>query len=527
MNRRPRGFQEERPGSASNSSVATKTAWGDGREGSDGGSTAAGSTSSSLSELTPWDASQTLVLHPALCRLPEPGFDFKNSVPPEERKVDVAGEEPADAIPILAKWFADKLWFHRQAGRPLPLPDKVPAKLMLSSFCTALFLAGSMHEGMSLAGDGRGEHDEARRPGSAPRRPGSAPGRGQKRRPSSSFTFTCGPDNCEARSRALLFLEAWRGAREIALRHTDEGELSFPAPSRAAAQAFKTELNNGAARMERTVVAMSTLFHAVQITDPARALASGQIKVARLPPMGTSGCRIGAVNVALAGGSPLQAVGNRSRTCGGKVGLVLACSGYVAGGTFLEGRHRGLEEEVCMRSTLFPYLQEACAHGEEFGDPKGIHIYIPDDGALGIGNVQVFRAGYQEAYAPLRDPFIMHALCIFLPNLGHRFSSTSKDVLGPSYAGINRHVYNSSLSRKFENVINLAMQMGLEAIVISDDGVEARHNDPSVFGKALGLVLAGLEIDNLPEIVLAGSSRFVSAVRHCLASVLKNPTRFM
>merc|ERR1712039_675678 len=136
--------------------------------------------------------------------------------------------------------------------------------------------------------------------------------------------------------------------------------------------------------------------------------------------------------------------------------MLFVSSPFTVGGDFLSGRYRGLEEEVCMRSSLYLSLQEAArlAYAEDVSDMGGFSVHIPEDGLILSTNVQVFRENASKNYTMFDSPVeLAGVMSISLPNLGSHFASSDKALWGPPLPDSirpDRVAYDSKIRQKFE-----------------------------------------------------------------------------
>lgn len=429
------------------------------------------------------------VLHPALPYMREPLFDFDTNFPKQAR----LPEDQPEALSALAERFMFSYQDLREgACRKLPLPLDVDPKLTMAAISLALYLVGYPRHGNPVQTD---KHRG---------RPGSRGRRASRPQEAEALTFAAGPDTPLARFRAFKLLEVWRifRSRTRQIHHSEEWMVRHT--TSAVAELLTSKSTQVPARLERIATGSSTLFHMLTLSDEgkhgrASVLRSLGSKSANAAP-GGRGEQARTNNTCKA---PFQAAVELART-GLKIGLLVPASGFKIGGAFLVGRDRGLEEEACMRSTLFPMLlQHTC----------------PDDGALLLSDVCVFRHGASEAYAPMKTEVDLSFLCMAFPNLAPRLSSQGHEIRGPPQGSMNNATYAFVLRPKIECALTLASKEGLEALVVSDEGLAELSNDEELFGRVLASVISTTSDVKLPKITLAGSSKFRGAVCQALGSV--------
>jgi len=204
---------------------------------------------------------------------------------------------------------------------------------------------------------------------------------------------------------------------------------------------------------------------------------------------------------------------------GRRVAATLFCSPEEVGGKFTEGGCAGVEEELCMRSDLYSYMRQAQFEAEKkrITDSRGRNSHIPEDGALGCLGVTIFRDNRKSGFALLDDPIVLPVLiCCTVQNLNPYQSDSAEMRL--EIARHDKEKYKELIMKKFEMMVLTAQRTSAEMMVVSDQDCKKIHNDPFLLGQALGRAL-GKSRPPLPQVVLSGSSEFISAVKKTLGEI--------
>jgi len=447
------------------------------------------------------------VLHPSLGRMREPTFDF-NTVNPEQEKLP---EDLPEAIAALAERLALSMRDTKDLQK-VPLPVDVEPKIAMAAVSLAMYLAGT---------------GVPRSAGSASRPASSMRGRGRRaqtptpvtRQQADTIVFIAGPDNTHTRGKALNFLEAWRVFRDRArqVHHSEDWLIRHTSP--ASFELLKAASNHLTGRLERMALGASTLFHAVVMKDRYQKAQVQVLHCLSSQSLHAAFGRVDHIQLAFSPSPPLEAALTCCKESQGRVGLLTPTSGFKVGGTFLSGRQRGLEEEVCMRSTLFPLLLRGDSPAGKVGE-----VSVPEDGCMLASDVSVFRKDAPSGYAFMQEAVVMSILCISLPNLAPRYASHSTEVRGAPHGPLSKTEYMNMMRPKIECALSLAERDNLEVLVVSDDGLFELNNNPELYGRVISLVLATLLDLKLPKIVVTGSAKFRGMVRQSLNNIKRDPT---
>ena len=130
-------------------------------------------------------------------------------------------------------------------------------------------------------------------------------------------------------------------------------------------------------------------------------------------------------------------------------------------------------EEVCSE-----YQVHTNAAGHKF------HRYLPEDSVVISPTVEVFRDGYRNGYAFLREACV---LCGIISVAMYNRNPKMKDC--PVDAPSDAKAYQDGIKRRLRAVVLGAAETGAELLVCPDIGCGVYGNHPGVVGAQLGLVL--------------------------------------
>eukprot|EP00931_Biecheleriopsis_adriatica_P066079 TRINITY_DN40497_c0_g1_i1.p1 TRINITY_DN40497_c0_g1~~TRINITY_DN40497_c0_g1_i1.p1 ORF type:complete len:679 (+),score=127.12 TRINITY_DN40497_c0_g1_i1:275-2038(+) len=229
-------------------------------------------------------------------------------------------------------------------------------------------------------------------------------------------------------------------------------------------------------------------------------------------------------SLAFAEGTVMQVAVHLAKLQKSTVVAVNAASAYHVGGGVLTGGRHALEESWCITSTLLKSLQQAqymsTAGEEAFESPEAIEAdggfvrYLPDDGVVCSPLVEVFRTGYQEGYAFLPEATVLPGvISVAMYNRNPRVRDSPVDAPGDELA------YQTGVRRKFQAMIEGALQLGAETLVLPDIGCGVFRNDPEILGSLLGEMLkSGPASGHLQQVILTGQRSFAEAAHRVYTS---------
>lgn len=193
--------------------------------------------------------------------------------------------------------------------------------------------------------------------------------------------------------------------------------------------------------------------------------------------------------------SPVYEVACRRARQGFRVVAVNAASALSVGGSFLSGGRHGLEEMLCMQSTLHFSLQRAAqlAAERQLRDSQGNPVHIPDDGVVLSPGVEFFRSGAEEGYALFAEG-------------GVRLEA----VISVAMPSANKAQRELLIERKLHAVLQAAASVDAEVLVIPDIGCGVHGHDAAMMGSVFGRVLYGYP-SFFTEVIICGRSEFFSA----------------
>jgi len=170
-----------------------------------------------------------------------------------------------------------------------------------------------------------------------------------------------------------------------------------------------------------------------------------------------------------------------------KVTVLTAGSPYKIGGNFVDGGIVGLEEMLCMQSTLHFSLRRAANMAEQHGvavprtarPVQGLaQAYIPEHGAILSPNIEVFRGGPEYGFPFLASPCLLGAVVtVAMPNC-------NPDLVDePFDAPENVEDYCSLLRVKIAAALEVAVAIKTQTLVVPYLGCGRFQNDPGTVGK--------------------------------------------
>lgn len=172
---------------------------------------------------------------------------------------------------------------------------------------------------------------------------------------------------------------------------------------------------------------------------------------------------------------------------GQKVAILHQASALQIGGAFITGGCHGLEEELCMQSTLFFSLQQAAilAEQKKLKDCFGQEVHIPEYGVVLSPSVDVFRQSSQFGYECAMDYELSAVLSYTLPNCDPERTDVLLDER-------TREQYERLMDCKFRAALKGAASVGAEVLIIADP-TDHLGNHSMDIGRALGKALCCCE----------------------------------
>lgn len=203
----------------------------------------------------------------------------------------------------------------------------------------------------------------------------------------------------------------------------------------------------------------------------------------------------------------LEVAAKKSRL-GFRVVAVNSGNAYQVGGAFLTGGRHGLEEAMCMQSSLFLSLQQAqrLAVESNLRDAKGRKIHIPEAGAVLSPEIEIFRKASGQGYGPMVEDRVMISgvVTVAMPNMNPSLTCTPLEWR-------SRSQREQLVEKKLNAMLQGAEMVGCEVLVASDIGCGTYGNDARDIGASLGIVLSRYP-GRFEEVVICGGARFYEAV---------------
>ena len=176
------------------------------------------------------------------------------------------------------------------------------------------------------------------------------------------------------------------------------------------------------------------------------------------------------------------------------VSVLIAGNPYRVGGNFSKGGVVGVEESLCVQSTLHISLRRAAkleeiillnsprgSHGPD--QPKAWDPYIPEQSAVISPNVQFFRRGPEHGFPFLRNPVEVAAvITIAMPNCNPLLVDHPLDV--PEDPKEHRRLLKANIAAGLE-----AAAMRSRVVVIPELGCGPQQNDPKIVGSIVESLL--------------------------------------
>lgn len=325
-----------------------------------------------------------------------------------------------------------------------------------------------------------------------------------------AITFFMCIDASRARSQCHALLGVWREWQDRA------AAPSLPVSPMASAHLCTEKSAGRLARLGCVAAALKRIVNdkaLSQLVDRTQVLSWSQVKQECKLARGRHGQQKQPCRITLAQkrrGSALEVAFHETQS-GRRAIVAVTVSQQTVGGELLSGGQHGPEEELCMRSGLFPALQKAADNAavNELVDSSSHRVYIPEDGVLVSPDVQV------EAYSPCSPPVQLAGLiCYSVPDTGDDAASMAKR--NPT-----------RLQHQFEVMLHAASELQAQTLVISRPGGAGGEADcgipPDVFGRFLGETLASYH-GTVEEVILVGcSTQLQEAVLQANRSIKKLP----
>eukprot|EP00397_Hematodinium_sp_SG-2012_P011930 GEMP01012082.1.p1 GENE.GEMP01012082.1~~GEMP01012082.1.p1 ORF type:complete len:938 (+),score=198.64 GEMP01012082.1:147-2960(+) len=204
---------------------------------------------------------------------------------------------------------------------------------------------------------------------------------------------------------------------------------------------------------------------------------------------------------------------------GRKACALNAASAYHCGGGSLTGGRHASEESWCAQSTLLISMRSTSIEGlggsqrcitvlkEENNRSKHrkFNPHLPQDAAVISPRVEVFRRGYDTGYDFLEEVAVLHGVASVA------FYNRNKKMTDcPVDSPPGHEAYILGLKKKILAVVQGALKIGSEILIMQDFGCGVYENKPDVVGKCVGEVLKTYH-GCFKMIILCGLVEFCSA----------------
>ena len=181
------------------------------------------------------------------------------------------------------------------------------------------------------------------------------------------------------------------------------------------------------------------------------------------------------------------------------ISILLGADAFQVGGNFTKGGVVGVEEALCIQSTLQMSLRRAATLAERQGISDTSDSYIPEGGVILSPKIQFFRAGPEEGFRFLEEPFDVAAVVtVAMPNSQQKeYRRTMEERIAASFevaAG------NSSI------------------LVITELGHGMAQHNPKKVGDIIASMLLSRFQVAFSEVHFIGGETFLSACRVCAQS---------
>eukprot|EP00397_Hematodinium_sp_SG-2012_P004637 GEMP01004649.1.p1 GENE.GEMP01004649.1~~GEMP01004649.1.p1 ORF type:complete len:899 (+),score=161.54 GEMP01004649.1:626-3322(+) len=208
---------------------------------------------------------------------------------------------------------------------------------------------------------------------------------------------------------------------------------------------------------------------------------------------------------------------------GKKVVAVNAASAYSTGGGILTGGRHAMEEGWCVQSSILPSLihalplgmatkstlYERIAEGLPRWTPDGskriFHRHFPEDSVVVSPRVEIFRSPFFDGYQFLESPVVLQGV---VSCAAYNFNKNVTDA--PLDAPRGKGKYADGMRKKLHAVMQAAIKLEGDVLVISDIGTGVFRNNSQQVGTAVGeMILQAYGCFQL--VILLGTQSFCDA----------------
>ena len=181
------------------------------------------------------------------------------------------------------------------------------------------------------------------------------------------------------------------------------------------------------------------------------------------------------------------------------ISMLLGADAFQVGGNFAKGGVVGVEEAMCIQSTLQMSLRRAAKLAERQGIGDTSDSYIPEGGVILSPKVQIFRAGPEEGFRFLEEPFDVAAVVtVAMPK------SQQKE-------------YQRTMEERIAASLEVAAGSSSILVITELGHGMAQHNPKKVGDIIASMLLSRFQVA-FSEVHFIGSETFLSACRLCAPS---------
>eukprot|EP00929_Paragymnodinium_shiwhaense_P070489 TRINITY_DN35695_c0_g1_i1.p1 TRINITY_DN35695_c0_g1~~TRINITY_DN35695_c0_g1_i1.p1 ORF type:complete len:896 (-),score=178.98 TRINITY_DN35695_c0_g1_i1:45-2732(-) len=313
------------------------------------------------------------------------------------------------------------------------------------------------------------------------------------------LTFHIRHDSTKARGTAVEQLDAYRNWRELA--NGAELRCTEYAPLIANSYRWLRSDKSNRCFMERLACACQSLRHTSTLVNVTRM--TKEMQWLPLPKTGVAAVSTDPMHICIEPSTdgPIEAAVNLGRV-GRRVAVALPMNLRKPGGAFLLGGCHGLQEELCVRSTIYRGLLQGHRNmlDRVGGKDEDLSNAITE-GAYILPHVELFRNSMSAGYMPFANPILLSSVVCF-----------DLAAVRDRYRGVRRR---AMLQAQLANHLRLLMQLllraashaGAQHLVISDVGCVDSDVDVGVFADAVSQAILAGQYRPM-QFVLSGSHEF-------------------